>query len=227
MPNAHVYDTGLGKAQRTLVREAVITALSPLLLQPDGSGRYVRAITTIPRPLRGEGDDNGITMLAKALSGRSPSIAIALGRKTFESADMESVLSRGEIVVSIYACSSNQRSLTDGRLAIDVPGAGSIHADPGIETMLEHIEEQLLGQVLALDGTCEMRAVEEDEVFTADDATVWEQTYSVKVERQINPNRGSTALITSIKGNNNLDSTVGVAGVDPLVTTVAELVPED
>jgi hypothetical protein len=224
---AHVFDTGLAYAQRSLIRDAIVTRLSALLTTAAPS-RYLHAVKPIARPYRGEGDEDGAAILVSALLGQAPAIAVALGRKTYEATDAEPYTSRGTIDVAIYVLSKHPRGLVDGRLKTDVAGNAAITADPGIEAMLEHVEELLLGQSLGIAGVSELRPVDEDEVATADDGTIWEQTYTIGVERQINPSRLMTTVIDSIEGRHTPhdiedDDEESDEDLHPLVTTVAEL----
>jgi hypothetical protein len=217
----HVFDTGLHRAQRTTVRQAIADRLAPLLKK---NGGYLRSIKMLPRPIRSEGDDDGLGFLGAALQGQAPSIAIALGRKTYEQTDAgEANLASGVIDFAIYVIGGHSRGHVEGRLEADVTAAADRTADPGIDVILEHVEEYLLGQELGIKGTLEMRAVEEDEVLSADDYTVWEQRYTVKVERKINPRRASTQIATSLEGRHRLAEIPLVHPMSPTVTTVEPL----
>lgn len=225
---AHEFDTGLTGAQRTLVRNAIVSRLSGLL---KANGGYLHAIKKMPRRYRGEGDESGADMIERTFQGREPSVGVALARMTFEPADLEAHVQLGELEVAVYVFGGNQRdpAHVDGRLAIDVGGVASDLADPGIDIMLEHVQQLLLGQELGINGVQEMRIVEEDELVTAEPGSVWEQIYRVKLERAIDPNRDAADLITSLEGRHRLDGIpVGVGHpLDPLVTTVANLPPEE
>lgn len=224
---AHAYDTGLALPQRTLIRNAIVARLSPLLRV---NGRYVKAIKPLARRYRGEGDEVGKQAIVNALLGQAPAIGVALGRKTYEATDAEAFLSFAELEVSIAVFSQHGRDLVDGRLATDPVGDAAITNDPGIDAALEHIEELLLGQSIGVAGTSELRPVDEEEVETAEDGSIWQQTYALKVERRINPSRGN-ATVTSIEVRSRLD---GIADTDPdsdldlnpLTTTVDALDPE-
>lgn len=215
----HKFDTALGLPQRTTIRRGVIDRLSELL-KPGG---YVATIIPIPRLLRGEGDEDGEGMVLRATQGQSPAIAVALGRKTYEATDGESELCQGELVLGVYFVSEHNTDVVEGRLEMDVVGAGDATADPGLEALMEHVEELLLGQELNIRGVSEIRPVQEDEVATFADATIWEQTYSIKVMRDIVPSRKSTRFMTSIQGDHKLDGIDSPGPMSPLVRTVAEL----
>lgn len=221
----HMFDTGATKAQRTLVREAVVARLAGLR-KSAVPARYLTAIAELPRRFRGEGDAEGLDMLMKAFNGACPAVAVALGRMPLEGAGLEPNELRGELDVSVYAASQHSRDLVAGRLAADVIATASLTADPGVETILEHVAERLLGQGLGVDGVSEPRGTEEDIVATFGDITVGELTFTVKVERKINPSRATVQLVTSIENQLDADAIPdGTVGYDPFVTTVANIDP--
>lgn len=229
----HAFDTGLLGAQRTLVRNAIVARLAPLL---KANGGYLHAIKKMA--CRYRGDEQTAELIERTFQGREPAIGVALGKMTFESADLDARTQLGELEVVIYVFGANQRdpAHVEGRLAIDVAGNASNLADPGIEIVLEHVQQLLLGQELGVDGVQELRPVDEDEVATAEPGSVWEQKYTVKLERAIKPWRNNT-LITSLEARHQLDGipegTVDNIGpgtpktLDPLVTNIEELDPPE
>lgn len=216
----HAFDTGLHRAQRTTIREALVARLEAKLI---ANGGYLRFVKMLPRPLRAEGDEDGIATFWKAVQGNTPSLAIALGRKTYEATDTEALLQRGELEFFVYAVSTHGRDTVEGRLAADVAADASVAADPGLETILEHVEELLLGQELNIKGISEIRAIEEDELATFDDCSIWELKFAVKVERQIKPTRASTRIVTSLQGDHRPAEIPAVHPLSPTVRSVAEL----
>lgn len=200
---ANVYDTGLATSQRSAVRTTVMAKLAPLL---KANGLYLRAIVPLAIPLHAGHDEQGLALLNIALAGQAPSIAIALGKKTYEAGGSLEIDGRGILEVAIYVCSANPRNTVDGRLANDVTAATDNTADPGVETMLEHVEQLLDGQDLGIPSVYEMIAETEDQVWTGDDYTIWEQVYRVKVDRMINPNRNIAQLVTSIAAQTSIDT---------------------
>lgn len=200
---ANIYDTGLPTSQRSVIRTTVMAKLAPLLKT---NGLYLRAIVPLALPLHGGHDEQGMALLNAALAGQAPAILVALGKKTYESAGSLEIDGRGILEVAIYVCSANPRNTVDGRLANDVVAATDNTADPGIETMLEHVEQLLDGQDLGIDSVYEMLAETEDQVWTGDDYTIWEQVYKIKVDRAINPNRNIAQLVTSIAAATSIDT---------------------
>lgn len=217
----HKFDTGLALPQRSTIRQGLIDRLSAELLKANGG--YLNAIVPLPRLFRGEGDEDGLAIIARALQGQAPAIGIALGRKTYEATDSEANVSEGELAIGVYFISQHGRDLVDGRLSPDVVAQGAIDADPGIEVVMEHVEELLLGQELNIHGASEIRPVTEDEVATFDDVTIWEQTYAIHVARAIDPARKSTRFVTSIQGDHKVAGITDPGPLSPLVRTVAEL----
>lgn len=215
----HKFDTGLFAAQRTVVRLGVAEMLRPLLLpQLGGSANgYIRSIRGLPRPLRAHSEEE-LGWIGNAVQGQAPCVLIALGSKGYGPHGMDgpSVHYAGELEIVIYAVSLNSRAFIEGRLAADVVGTANVSNDPGIETLLEHIEELLIGQDPNVEGIHELRPQSEDEVFTGGE-TVWEQRYTCKVEREINPARLVTGIVTTIETKNNLD---GANAANPVVDTI-------
>lgn len=238
----HEFDTGLPKPQRTLIREGIAARLQPLLKELGG---YLGAIVELPAMMRDSRNDDDREMIFRAFNGRSPSIGIALGRRRTEASGTLATEARGTIEVGIYIASQHSRDHVKGRLAADIVATGdaeatpmlvaNLSADPGIEVMLEHVEQLLLGHSLededgdALATIGELRATDEDEAGTADDLTVWEQKYEIAVERVINPARNVTQLLLSIQGDH---TEAGMAAVTPgthelaPLTTIATISPE-
>lgn len=227
---AHAYDTGLSIPQRTAIRNALIARLSPLLKRqtPPAPAKYLRAITTVARPLRGRGDDTGLQLIANALLGQAPAIAIALGKLPAEQAGTAPTEYLGELEVALYVVSEHNRDTEEGRLYGDAIAAADDTADPGIWTMLEHARERVAGAHLGIPSVEEPLFLDEDEVLTAANASVWEQRYSLRLTIAIDPARDVTELVTSIESRTTPDGVNpdGPPSLDPLVA-VTPLDPED
>jgi hypothetical protein len=215
---AQRFDSGLNRPQRSAIRQALVDRLGSTLtgngkpLLKSGGGYLVR-IGVLPRPLRGDADDE-LALVWIALQGATPALCVALGRMELTPIDgNESWL--GELEVAIYALSRNLRAFVDGRLAPDSVAAADPTADPGIETMLEHVREILCGQEIGLVGVHEVRPKSEDEVVTDGEGSLWEQRYTVLVEVSVNPQRANSDLVTAFETQHVLD---GLA--EPLITTI-------
>jgi hypothetical protein len=210
----HHFDSGLHRPQRSVIRQALIDRLGST---PTGNGRpllksvggYLAKIAPLPRPLKGDSEEE-IALLYIALQGAAPALAVALGRMDFEPAGMGCEEFTGELEVAVYSASQNARAFVDGRLSPDVVAAGDPTADPGIETMLEHVREILCGQEVDIIGVSEMRPKYEDELALGSYITIWEQRFTAIVNVSIDPQRANSDLVTSIdvrQGNDSIPST--------------------
>lgn len=228
---AQVYDTGLDVPQRTAVRSAIVAKLQPLL---KANGLYMRGIAPLARPYRGAGDDAGLVLINMALQGRAPAVLVALGAQRFKEMDVSLDTITSELEVVVYAVGANPRAMDDGRLAPDVTAMTDVAADPGIETMLEHIRQLLLKVDLDVNGVYELQLVEETDTFTGAEITVFEQSYRVRCDVAVDPNRalktssiwGPTIpqVATSILASNNLD---GADPANPIAQSLTTLKTED
>ena len=210
------YDTGLVAPQRTLIRNAVIAALQPLL---KANGGYLRKIAVLPRPLRDRSEDE-VGLLLSATTELAPAVAVALGKKSMRCVNSDALQWQGSIEVCVYVLSSNARSYVDGRLAAAVVATADLTAEPGIENMLAEVEQLLLGQELDILTTLEPRAAAEDELWTGADITIWEQSYGVLVDLTINPNRGVTGVVTNVQAEDLPDA---ADPINPIVSTITPL----
>lgn len=225
---AHVFDTGLDKPQRTKVLEAVVSKLS--VLKKTGMPAYYvphLGIKMLPRLVRGEGDEKGLSMLAAAFDGQTPAFAIAVGRLLGEGAAIDPEEATGELDVVLYIASGHQGDLVTGRLIGDAGSTLSDTADPGIFTMLEHARQLLLGQELGVAGIRAMRFRDEDELGTFDNYSVWEQRYAVGLDLSVNSHRGITQLLLEIEGRHKLDGIPDGHAHDPLITTLSAIPPPE
>ncbi len=195
---AHTFDTGLANAQRTIIRSGAVSLLSGLLKV---NGGYLGAVIPWGGVIRSYTDDDGIDLLHTALSGRAPAIALALGDRQSKPAGMGGFNFHGPIEMLAYYYSNHRRDLTEGRVSIDVVAAASAVADPGLEVMMEHGEELLVGQRAG--GTAksikQIVLMSEEELRTEDTITIWVQRYAITVDRVINPLRGVTELLVGMR----------------------------
>lgn len=220
----HHFDSGLYRPQRSVIRQALVDRLGSTLTGKGkpllkSAGGYLAKIGMLPRPLKGESDDE-LAFIWVALQGAAPSLCVALGSMPMSPIDgNEEYL--GELEIAVYSLSKNLRSLVDGRMSPDAVASGDPTADPGVETMLEHVREILCGQEIGIIGVHEIRPKSEDEVVTDGEGTLWEQRYTVLVEVSVNPQRANSDLVTSIEAQHDLD---GLADSDqPFIFTVSEL----
>lgn len=212
---AHSYDTGLAKPQRTLIRDAFITRLSLLKVT---TGLYLQGVIALPNRIIGRDDEIGIGQLINALGAQSPAMAVALGRGDHGEAGAPASRGRKTITISVYVWTNNVRGMVEGRLkgdAASLAGFGETK-DPGIETMLEHAEQLLVGKDLGIAHVDEVRWQAEDEIYTGEEGSIWEAIYTVRVDRTINHNRLVTQLLTEIETRHNLS---GADPANPVYTT--------
>lgn len=203
------FDSGLYVPQRTAIRRALVDRLGSTLT---GNGRsllksaggYIVKIGVLPRPLKGDSDEE-LGLVWIALQGATPSLCVALGGMSdFESIDGNEAQT-AKLEVAVYSLSRNLRSFVDGRMSPDVVAASDPTADPGVETMMEHVREILCKQDLDLIGVHELWQKSEDEVCTDGEGTLWEQRFSVLIETSVNPQRADSDPVTSVEVQHDLD----------------------
>ncbi len=212
---AHAFDTGLARTQRTLIRDGIVELLGGLLHNDhDGElGGYLRAVIPWGGVIRGFTDEIGIDLLWSALNGRAPAIAVCLGDKVGQNAGLGGFNVKADLELVLYHYSNNQISMTDGRTSISTRAGSSNARDPGLDVMLEHAEELVLGQrvgaTLATNpigeksrSTPSIKQVvflREEELRTDKTLTLWAQRFSVRVDRVIDPHRGVTQMLEEIR----------------------------
>ncbi len=214
------FDTGLARPQRTLIRQHLAAALAPLL---KANGGYLSgSIWSLPQPLRSQED---CEYLYKAILGYTPAIAIALGGKSLERIGLDATEIRGKIEIAVYVVCANARGLVLGRLEQDVGAGSDPTADPGGETILEHVAQLISGQELNLAGTNELQAEGEEPLYTFDEYSVWSQTYYAYVDNDANPDRDISAVVTSVDVQSTPDGVAAelATGVPSLTETVTTL----
>lgn len=204
---ARTFDTGLHVPQRTALRNAIVAKLAPL---KKSNGLYLRAIGKLAAPYLGAGDDDGLALLHLTLQGQAPAIVVALGDAKWKSIGMDALDLQGVIAVHVYVATVNPRGPVDGRLEPDVTATADDTADPGIDTMLEDVLQQLVGQDPGVDGLYEPHVLEERAVFTGPEMTIWEVVLAVRADRWIDPDRAVTQQVDEIKHTTYDDS-----GTDP------------
>lgn len=227
---AHSYDSTLSTTQRKVVRDAVVARLAPLLVS---SGKYLSQIQPIgfvaPAGNRSEINDEERAMLHEIASGKTPCVLVAVGDKRYQASGMSTKQDNWscEIEVHVYAISQHARDLTT-RLAGDVASAASDTKDPGIWTILEHLEELLIGFQPEDAGTIKtihaLRPAAEEELDVADDMSIWRQRYTTKLERFLTRSKGVTQALTQIRTEHDVvDENDTALPSNPIVTTETDL----
>jgi hypothetical protein len=195
---AHAFDTELAKPTRTILVEKAIALLAPLSAMAPHTG-YLRAVDEFGGVVRSWTDEDGIKLLEDQLAGRSPAILVSIGDGVgspkgdrFNLAD--------DLELLVYHVNNNMRGLAIGRNKIDVAGAASNQADPGLHVALDHARELLVGQYA--DTSPAIKHVRYDrtvELVTRRDLTIWLQTFQVRTSISVNRYRNATQLLESIR----------------------------
>ena len=190
---AQVFDHGLARPLRTLVRDGVIAALAPLLFSEGG---YLAAVEKFAAVVRTD-DLATIGHLREVLAGRSPAVLVALAGKAFEERGNTEHRWSAQLTVQVIVCSNNASSLVE-RLDGDAASDVSDQADPGIDVILEHVEELLIANNLAIGTKAHaLRPISEEEIGTEEGETLWMQTYQVLVSRDVLDSRVTLERIAS------------------------------
>lgn len=207
---AHAFDTGLAAPQRTLIQDGIVTLLAALL-RPTG---YLQAVIPFGGVVRTWTDADGVAMLAEELGGRKPSIAVAVGDLSSSPAGTGGFGFKEELEVLLYFVSDHARSITRGRTKIDTVGAGDVTKDPGLHVMMAHAKELVIGQRCGVSPSHpsikQVRPDREEELLTKPDLTIWLQTFRVTTTLTINPHRGVTQLLESLRVRTIEDPSTGV-----------------
>lgn len=194
----HAFDTGAPLAQRTLIRRGVISLLSGLK-KPAG---YLIDVIPFGAVVRSYTDVDGVTMLIDAIGGRTPSILIALGDASSKVANISGFQAAKEIELLVYHASGHARNYLTGRHEMDVSAVASDGADPGLDVIMEHTEELIIGQYCGISppqpSIKQARPDREEELHTGAPLTIWLQTFRIPVTRVINEFRTATQLLESI-----------------------------
>jgi len=185
------FDSGLVIPKRTAIRTACVASLTDLLIS-SGTG-YLSTILELPAPIR-FGDPEDEHTINDLVSGRSPSVGIALGTQRFQSDSPDGTSLRGRLTVSAYVMVRQLRSVMAG-VAGDV-------AEVGVEPILEHLLERLSGIQVVDDGVLVLDT--EEPLLFGVDWQIWEQQYQVRSHYEINRARNGT-LIKSVSADHIVD----------------------
>ena len=200
--NPYVFDTGAGKSQRQIVLEGVISLLQRLHV---ANGGYLQAIEPSAIMMRGKFDDENSGYVLDQLQGRAPGVLVTTGDKALHTAGSLPFQWRGTLDVHVYVLVNSLRSRMT-RQTGDVVSAAQPTADPGAFTILEHLEELLIGQRPGGNEgkTDELRPVSETQINVNGEFELWQQTYNLWVPRSINGKRDLTQYLTQINHSSRL-----------------------
>jgi hypothetical protein len=213
-------DTGLDVPQRTLVRAAMVTRLAPLLR---ANGGYLADVRPLSSAIRAGSDDELDRLHHEA--GAAPCVLVACGLKSYVESGQGSPRDQyqTQLELHVYVMSRNLRSHL-ARVAGDVGSDAALTADPGIEVMLEQVEELLIGFHPA-DGAGTSSTLyrlvpqSEDEVHQDVDTLLWRQTYSLRMQRELHRHTAA-GPITTVRGRHLV---AGAETQNPLITTETDL----
>lgn len=211
---AHAYDTGLAAPQRTLIQDGVVTLLAGLKRTAVPVAGYLQAVVPWGGVVRTWTDVDGVAMLGEELQGQAPAIAVAVGDLASVPAGTGGFGFKEELELLLYFVSNHARSITRGRAKIDTTGAADVTKDPGLHVMMAHAKELVVGQRCGLSPSTpsikQIRPDREEELLTRPDLTIWLQTYKITTTLTINPNRGVTQLLESLRVRTIEDPSTGV-----------------
>jgi hypothetical protein len=224
----NVFDSGQAKPQRALLVDAIAAKVADLMRV---NGRYLRLVARIARivekSIKETHDMFGLHLVEEASLGNMPCLLVALGHAPYTPQSTDPIDMSAELDVQLLIVSSNLGGYVVGRLAPDVASDATATLDPGIDTMLEHLEERLMGQELGVDGIHELRWHTVDEVFTSNEYTVWEARATCLLERHVNPDRDEDRIVVEVETKNELDGIPPGGQLDPIVDSVVTLPLED
>jgi hypothetical protein len=195
---AHKFDTGQPAPQRTRLEQGVVSLLSGL---KRSAGGYLVEVMAFPFTMDTVGDEDDVRQFVMALS-RAPSIAVHVGERVDEPGGIGGFSFRGEFELHVYISSNNMRSSQVGRMEIDGAGLASNQADPGLHVVMEHVRELVIGRYATTPVGADIkqaRPYRERAIITAQQITIWEQLYRVKVMTQLDEFRTVTQLLESIR----------------------------
>lgn len=182
MVTGHIFDGGLVVPQRTIIEQGIAELLAPMTR---ARGGYLLDVFTIGCVVRSYTDERGIAQLAAEINGRTPTIAVATADRSFENTGIGGQDTMSTIDILLYFCSQHSRGLHMGRLEQDSLAQRQRQADPGLYTMMQHAASLLLGRYTSSEAlkrakTRQLRPQREEELATADDMTIWMQTWTVQ-----------------------------------------------
>lgn len=215
---AHRFDSGLAQPQRTRVRRGAVTLLSGL---KRSAGGYLMDVIPWGGIVRVYTDVDGISALVNALS-KAPAIAVAVGDRSSKVSGIGGFSEMGELDLLVYFATNNIRNQQIWRQETDVAGLADDQADPGLDVILDHAKELLIGQVIdAGKDVKQLRPEREYELVTDVAVTIWVQEYKLTVQVGPVPSsefRTAAQLLTSLRfraATNPAEVHLPAAPIDP------------
>lgn len=221
---AHQFDTGQPAPQRTRLEQGVVSLLSGL---KKANGGYLVEVIPYAFTMETAADEESVAQFVMTLS-RAPSIAVHVGDRVDEPGGIGGYSFRGEFDLHVYLSSNNMRNQQIGRMQIDSAGLADDTADPGLHVVMEHVRELVIGQYATTPRAADIkqaRPFRERAIITAQQITIWEQLYKVKVMTQLDEFRTVQQLLTSIRfraAQNPAEVHLPAAKTDPRTIDVNE-----
>jgi hypothetical protein len=173
----HIFDTGNEQPQRTIVQTAAVALLGAL---KRSNGGYLQDVIPWGGIVRSYTDEVDIQLLIKQC-GRTPSIAVALATRSFETINVQRSAFKSDLQLLLYFATQHSRDMQKGRHEADIAALANDQADPGLHIMMAHALELMVGVFpTTLTSTIKQIIPErEEEVATLPEITIWMQTYRV------------------------------------------------
>lgn len=223
---AHQFDTGQSEPQRTRLEKGVVSLLSGL---KKANGGYLVEVLPFPFTMETAGDEDDVRQFVMAMS-RAPSIAVHVGERVDEPGGIGGFSFRGEFDLHVYLSSNNMRDQQVGRMQIDSAGLANDQIDPGLHVIMEHVRELVIGRYATTPVGSDIkqaRPFREHAIVTAQQITIWEQLYKVKVNTQLDEFRTVTQLLASLRSRITQNASDQPPPAAPLDTTSIDVNNDD
>lgn len=219
---AHQFDTGQSAPQRTRLELGVVSLLAGL---KRANGGYLVEVQPYAFTMETAADEESIAQFVTTLS-RAPSIAVHVGERVDEPGGIGGFSFRGEFELHVYLSSNNMRNQQVGRMQIDSAGLANDQADPGLHIAMEHVRELVIGRYATTPVGADIkqaRPYRERAIITAQQITIWEILFKVKVMTQLDEFRTVSQLLESIRfraAQNPAEVHLPAAKTDPRTTDI-------
>lgn len=218
----HVFDHGGAAPLRRLIRSAIVARLESLKKE---NGLYLSQIIELPAEV-GSSDGSIEFMLSDYVQGRFPTVAIALGDRNYRARSTDLLSLDGTMMVQVYVIARHQRS-TFSRMVGDMVGDESLTADPGVETISEHVIELLTGQTLGVAGSGAMTIESEQVIQFDEEHLIWQLNFAIPTTNKINPNRSAAVFASSVELHHRVVSPTDTPRVTDPGPVVSQLIEDE
>lgn len=197
-------------ALRTLLEDAVVTQLSPLLLEGKG-GDPAGYLYTV-EPYNGDlspAEDHA--PLKRLMQSGTPAVGVATGDGDYGQMGMSHRLANLELELTVLLVASLSRSLPAHNRG------DSIATDPGAYQAIEDIRDLLWAARLDVPGVGVLDPAREEVVLRTEALTVWQLSYVAQCEAALAAADADAEEYDTLRTNlHNLDDESEV--IDPLIT---------